>query len=72
MCKWKTLYYVSAYSCFYIVIKLLLFCFSMYMNVDNRTRLLSNVKSSFIMKDIYGEQFLVLINPVLDYYLFMS
>ena len=34
------------------------------MNADNQARLLSYVKSNFVMKDISMEQFFVLINPV--------
>ena len=45
---------------FYILLLLCLnknpFCYSMYMNIDNQTRLLSYVKSTFVMKDIYVEQ----------------
>ena len=33
------------------------------MNADIRARLLSYVKSNFVKKDFYIEQFLVLINP---------
>ena len=34
------------------------------MNVDNQTRLLSDVKSNFIIKDIFFQQFFISINPV--------
>ena len=36
------------------------------MNADIRTRLLSYVRSNFVMKDIYIEQFLVLIDLAQD------
>ena len=33
------------------------------MNIDNGARFLSYVISNFVMKDIFVEQFFVLINP---------
>ena len=51
------------YSCFYVVIKIILFSFRIYMNVDNETRLLSYIISNFVMEVISVEQFFVLLNP---------
>ena len=51
------------YSCFYVVIKITLFSFRIYMNVDNETRLLSYIISNFVMEVISVEQFFVLLNP---------
>ena len=54
---------LSLYSSFYVVIKVLLFSFRISMNVDDGARLLSYVISNFIMKEIFAEQFFVLIDP---------
>ena len=54
---------LSLYSCFYVVIKILLFSFRISMNIDDGARLLSYVISNFIMKEIFAEQFFVLIDP---------
>ena len=54
----------SVYSCFYAVIKIILFSFKICMNVDNWARLLSCAISNFVVKDIFVEQPFILINPV--------
>ena len=54
---------LSLYSSFYVVIKILLFSFRISRNVDDGARLLSYVISNFIMKEIFAEQFFVLIDP---------
>ena len=58
-CGAKNLVLIPVYSCFYAVIKIILFSFRICMNVNNWARLLSYVISNFVMKDIFVEQFFV-------------
>ena len=53
---------ISVYSCFYVVIKIIFS--SGYAQTSIIEQDLSYVISNFVMKDIFVEQFFVLINPV--------
>ena len=54
---------IFVYSCFYVIIKIILFSFRICINVNNWARFLSDVICNFVMKDMFVEQFFVLINP---------
>ena len=57
---------ISVYSCFYVVIKSLVFFFRICMNIGIRTIILSYVLSNSVMRYIFVKQFFVLINPAYD------